>query len=121
VRPANGLRSAQSHYDPETKSVETPITLGLYPSAFHLPDADALRATLDDLVAEGWRARLDREPLLIGEHAVSLDLVPGAPAATMTEAASFRRSPSRHWGIHPARGRGAASARPGFEAEQRLL
>ena len=81
------------HYDPETKSVETPITLGLYPSAFHLPDSDALRTTLDDLVAEGWRAKLDREPVLIGEHMVSLDLVPGAPATTMTEAGGLPEIP----------------------------
>jgi paraquat-inducible protein B len=87
------LQDVGFHYDPETKSVETPITLGLYPSAFHLPDADALRTTLDELVAEGWRARLDREPLLIGEHAVSLDLVPGAPEATMTEAGGLPEIP----------------------------
>jgi paraquat-inducible protein B len=77
------------HYDVKSGQITTPVTLALYPALFHfenepLPDgADALRAALSYLIEQGLRARLGREPALIGGYEISLDMIPGAPHATL--------------------------------------
>jgi paraquat-inducible protein B len=75
-------------FDAKTGAIQTPVTLALYPSLFHIqeaPNADspeALQAAVSALVQKGLRARLERNPPLIGSYAISLDMVPGAPAAS---------------------------------------
>jgi paraquat-inducible protein B len=77
------------HYDAKTGAIETPVTVALYPSLFHVegakrPDsAVTLRAALDQLISKGLRASLDREPPLIGSYRVALEMAPGAPKASM--------------------------------------
>jgi paraquat-inducible protein B len=72
-------------YDAGTGELATPVTLALYPSLFHIagtgaPDGDhALAAAIDRLIQEGLRAKLKRDPPLIGGPAVTLDIVPDAP------------------------------------------
>lgn len=73
------------HYDVETGVLSTPVTLALYPARFHLtglkhPDSPAaLRTAVAMLIGKGLRARLERDPPLIGAYRVTLDMVPGAP------------------------------------------
>jgi paraquat-inducible protein B len=72
------------HYNADTGELATPVTLALYPSLFHIEGADgsdpkaALTTAIDRLVDEGLRARLERDPPLIGEPQVTLDIVPGS-------------------------------------------
>lgn len=71
-------------YDPKTGAVGTPVTLALYPSLFHIQapasGRGALRAAVTTLVQKGLRARLERDPPLVGSYRVTLDMVPGAAA-----------------------------------------
>jgi paraquat-inducible protein B len=78
------VREVGFHYNADTGELSTPVTLALYPSLFHIegtaapePKA-ALTAAIDRLVGEGLRARLERDPPLIGDPQVTLDIVPGA-------------------------------------------
>lgn len=82
------------HYDVNTDEIETPVTLALYPSLFHIrggapaEGAGGFEAALGQLVSQGLRANLEREPPLIGGYRVALEMVPGAPAARLDTAAS---------------------------------
>lgn len=73
-------------YDAQTGQISTPVTLALYPSLFHIHDAAnpqgkaALAAAIGHLIHQGLRARLERDPPLIGSYRVSLEMVPGASA-----------------------------------------
>lgn len=75
-------------FDAETGAIQTPVTLVLYPSLFHIqgvPNSDspeALRTVVSALVQRGLRARLERNPPLIGSYEITLDMVPGAPTAS---------------------------------------
>jgi paraquat-inducible protein B len=75
-------------FDAKTGAIQSPVTLVLYPSLLHIqgaPNSDspeALRAAVSALVQKGLRARLERNPPLIGSYEISLDMVPGAPAAS---------------------------------------
>ena len=77
------------HYDVKSGQIRTPVTLALYPGLFHfenepVPDsADALRAAISLLIEQGLRARLGRDPALIGSYEISLDMISGAPHATL--------------------------------------
>ncbi|HZD40854.1 MAG TPA: MlaD family protein [Terriglobales bacterium] len=87
--PVGEVKRIDFHYDAITGKIESPVTLALYPDLFHiegarLPNrAEALKAALDQLVTEGLRARLEREPPFIGSYQVNLDMVPGLPSARM--------------------------------------
>ncbi len=80
------------HVDAGTGTISTPVALDLYPSLLHLqgvanPDGGAaLRAAVDKLIEEGLRARLERDPPLVGGYRIVLDMEPGAsaPAATVS-------------------------------------
>ena len=73
------------HVDAKTGALSTSVALELYPSLFHIRDiADpgdpaALRAAVAKLIQEGLRARLERDPPLIGSYGVTLEMEPGAP------------------------------------------
>lgn len=98
--PVGEVKSTGFHYDVKSGKIETPVTLALYPSLFHLEgtaqpkSGDALRGALDHLVAKGLRANLDREPPLIGGYRVALEMVPGAPAASMNVAGNLPEIPT---------------------------
>jgi len=87
--PVGEVEEIGFHYDTQTGAIATPVTLALYPRLFHVEadgkpaDADDFRATVGRLVGDGLRARLDREPPLVGSETVSLQMTPGAPAASL--------------------------------------
>lgn len=84
------VRTVSFSYDASTGALSAPATLAIYPSLLHITGApnpqspDALRAAMRTLIEKGLRARLDRAPPLVGSFHVSLDMVPGAPAAEPT-------------------------------------
>jgi paraquat-inducible protein B len=86
------VRDVGFAYDPATGELSTPATLAIYPSLFHIkgvstaPNATQVSAEIALLIGRGLRARLSRDPPLIGSYQVSLEIVPGAkpPAASPT-------------------------------------
>ena len=68
-------------FDAQSGQLSTPVTVVLYPSLLHIANAAALRQAVDALVRQGLRARLERQPPLIGAVRVTLDFVPDAAAA----------------------------------------
>lgn len=98
--PVGEVKSTAFHYDVKSGKIETPVTLALYPSLFHLQNApasspnNAFKAELNQLVSEGLRADLDRDPPLIGGYKVALKMIPGAPHATMDVASNLPEIPT---------------------------
>jgi paraquat-inducible protein B len=98
------VHSIAFRYDAKTGAIETPVTIALYPSLFpieHEAASDsgaALAAAVKRLVAEGMRARLDRDPPFIGSYEVSLDMVKGAPPAQLSAAEGLPQIPSAEGG-----------------------
>jgi paraquat-inducible protein B len=82
------VREIAFDYDAKTGDLAMPGTIALYPALLHIkgvaePDSPAaLRAAIDTLIGKGLRARLDQDPPLVGSFRVSLEMMPGAPAAT---------------------------------------
>ncbi|MGH8298864.1 MAG: MlaD family protein [Steroidobacteraceae bacterium] len=82
------VRDVGFAYDPATGDLSTPATLAIYPSLFHikgahtLPSATEVSAEIGRLISKGLRARLARNPPLLGRYQVSLQMVPGATAPT---------------------------------------
>lgn len=76
------VKTVGFRYDTSTGSIETPVTLALYPSLFHIGntagDGSALNDAIGRLIRRGLRARLDRDPPIVGDPQVSLALEPGA-------------------------------------------
>jgi len=73
-------------YDPSTGAIDTPARIALGPQRFGLRSSGDWRAATDAmlrrLVGEGLRARLAKDPPLVGEPSVTLDFVRDArPAA----------------------------------------
>ncbi|MGH7938052.1 MAG: MlaD family protein, partial [Bryobacteraceae bacterium] len=72
--PVGEVKTIGFHYDMKTDTIETPVTLALYPSLFHFEgakqpkSAEVLKTALGQLVAKGLRANLDRDPPLIGSY-----------------------------------------------------
>ncbi len=90
------VRSVQLHIDPDTGLPSCTVLAVLYPQKLRIAgpampsgqaDADTWRkltdAALNRLLAHGHRARLAQAPPLVGSRVVTLDPVPGAPAATL--------------------------------------
>ncbi|MGH7036116.1 MAG: MlaD family protein [Stellaceae bacterium] len=94
------VRTIAFRYDARTGAIETPVTIALYPSLFPIEHAAAsdsgaaLAAAVKRLVAEGLRARLDRDPPFIGTYQVSLDMLPGAPPAQLSAAEGLPQIPT---------------------------
>jgi paraquat-inducible protein B len=86
------VRDVGFAYDPATGELSTPATLAIYPSLLHIkgvstaPNATQVSAEIALLVGRGLRARLSRDPPLVGSYQVSLEIVPGAkpPAGPLT-------------------------------------
>lgn len=74
------VKSIAFRYDAKTGTIATPVTLSLYPALFRIvnagaaPQSDALKAAIAELVGKGLRARLDRDPPLIGSFEIALDM-----------------------------------------------
>ena len=84
--PVGEVKEIGFRYDSNTGEIQTPVTIALYPTLFHISqhDADkALRNVMSHLVDEGLRAQLDRDPPLIGGYRVALEMVPGAEPAKL--------------------------------------
>ena len=80
------VRQVGFEYDPSTDELFMPCTIALYPAhLFHIrgmqgmASTKALSTALASLVAHGLRARLDRDPPLVGAARLGLAMIPGAP------------------------------------------
>jgi paraquat-inducible protein B len=85
--------------DAATGTLRTPVTIGLFPSSFHLqPDPahkqQPLRAAVTTLIDKGLRAQLERNPPFIGSYGIALEMVPNAPAATASDANGLPQIPT---------------------------
>ena len=82
------VRDVGFAYDPATGEISTPATVAIYPSLFHAkgaraaPSATEVAAEIGLLISKGMRARLARNPPLVGSYAVSLRMEPGAGPPT---------------------------------------
>ncbi len=82
------IRDVGFRYDAKAGDLATPVTLALYPALVHLDGAAAsdkgaaLAGAIDRLIREGLRARLEREPPLVGSPQVTLDIVPDASSVS---------------------------------------
>jgi paraquat-inducible protein B len=80
------VRDVGFTYDPATGELATPATLAIYPSLFHAkgargaPTAAEVAGEIERLMRQGLRARLARDPPLIGRFEVSLQRQPGTAA-----------------------------------------
>jgi paraquat-inducible protein B len=84
------VREVGFDFNPRTDQVDLPCTLALYPALFHVgapsglsPNPDALRAQIGSLIQKGLRARLGRDPPLVGDYQVRLEMVSGSPPVTV--------------------------------------
>lgn len=79
------VREVGFDYDARSGELSMPSTLALYPTRlFRLEGEEsraapaALRAAINDLIGRGMRARLERDPPLVGSYRIELAIVPGA-------------------------------------------
>jgi paraquat-inducible protein B len=81
------VREVGFRYDARSGALATPVTLALYPSLFPIegaatPDGGAaLTAAVDRLIREGLRARLERDPPLVGNPQMTLEMAPDSQGA----------------------------------------
>jgi len=84
------VRAVGFDYDPKTGALATPATLAIYPSLFHArgartaPTGAEVAAEIGRLIRKGLRARLARDPPLVGSYQVSLQIVPDARPGPLT-------------------------------------
>lgn len=82
------VRDVGFTFDPATGELATPATLAIYPSLFHAkgasgaPTAAEVAGEIERLLRQGLRARLTRDPPLIGRYEVSLQRQSGPPVQT---------------------------------------
>lgn len=82
------VRDVGFAYDPGTGAISTPATVAIYPSLFHArgmraaPSGTEVAAEISMLIDKGMRARLTRNPPLVGSYEVSLQIMPGTGAPT---------------------------------------
>jgi len=94
---------AQLQYDDTAQSTQTLVTLQIDPSRITLvhrrhndeaAPTDALRDRIDRLVARGLRAQLTTASFITGNKLVSLDIVQGAPKASVRQVDGYAQLPS---------------------------
>ena len=94
------VKEVAFHYDAKTGAIKTPVTVALYPSLFHIegaPHSDSaavLKTAIEHLVEEGLRANLNREPPLIGSERIALEMIKGAPSASLNVSAAVPEIPT---------------------------
>ncbi len=83
--PVGRVTAVGFQFDPASGTLQTPVTVMLYPEAMHLPQGDrgALDRMLSQLVSRGLRAKLGQSPPLVGPRIVDLDFDPAASAGAM--------------------------------------
>lgn len=83
--PVGRVTMVGFHFDPDSGTLQTPVTVMLYPEAMHLPQNNrgALDHMLAQLVSRGLRAKVGQAPPLVGSRIVSLDFDPAATPAEM--------------------------------------
>ncbi|MGC1302480.1 MAG: MlaD family protein [Caulobacteraceae bacterium] len=98
--PVGRVTTVGFHFDPASGTLETPVTVMLYPDAMHLPGTD--RGPLDhmmgSLVARGLRAKLVQSPPLVGSRIVALDFDPIATSNTLGRRGELLTIPSSRSG-----------------------
>ena len=94
------VRDVGFRYDAKSGSLATPVTLALYPALFPTeaaaggdPDA-ALSAAIDRLIGEGLRARLERDPPLVGTPQVALEIAPDSAGTVPATADGVKQIPA---------------------------
>ncbi len=94
------VKSLGFAFDAKTGRLSTPVTVALYPALFHIENGAgaapgaALSRAVATLIGQGMRARLDREPPLIGAVRVTLDFVPDATGANAPSASDPPQIPT---------------------------
>lgn len=95
------IKTVGFRYDAQSGRIETPVTIELYPSLFHLTgtannEDGTLKSAVADLIKKGLRAELQRDPPVIGSPEVTLATEPGAtePGATVPGEAGAGASPA---------------------------
>jgi paraquat-inducible protein B len=90
------VEEIELHVDADRGAIRTPVTLRLFTPLLPITSAnpDQLRAAVSSLVRHGLRARLERDPPLIGSYEVTLDMVSGAPATTQPSGSGLPEIPA---------------------------
>lgn len=84
------VREIGFDFNRRTEDVEMPCTLALYPSLFRVgaggasATVESVRAEIGALVQKGLRARLDRDPPLLGSFRINLDMTSGGGPISVT-------------------------------------
>ena len=79
------VKTVGFRYDANTGAITTPVMIGLYPSLFRFDgatvsdNAAALATAIDRLIHEGLHAKLERDPPLIGDAEVTLEMQSNSP------------------------------------------
>jgi paraquat-inducible protein B len=91
----------QLEYDPRKDTIRIPVTIEIDPDRIVIParmeqqnPAEETRQIFDRLVAEGLRARIASDNLLLGQPIIDLDFVPDAPPARLIQADASPQLPT---------------------------
>jgi paraquat-inducible protein B len=81
------VREIGFRYDATTGEIATPVTVALYPALFHIEGDNAaarqaaLATAISALIGKGLHARLERDPPVIGNEEVVLEMAQSGPGA----------------------------------------
>jgi paraquat-inducible protein B len=97
-----GVRRIGLRYNADTGALETPVVVGLDPTRFGIQGLQpengrwrpVLNQVLERLTSRGLRGRLVQSPPMVGSYGISLDFVPGAPAAGLNASAALPEIPT---------------------------
>jgi paraquat-inducible protein B len=88
-------------YDTATGMIETPVTIALDPSRFHIQNMQTnesgrpgLNTVLNHLIERGMRGLLVQNPPIIGSYGISLHFVPHASEASLDTSGPLPRIPT---------------------------
>lgn len=93
------VRQIGFDFNTQTDEVEIPCTLALYPALFRVdksgatPRPAAVRAEIGVLIRKGLRARLDRDPPLVGGYRINLDMTSAGAPASAAQASALPQIP----------------------------
>lgn len=92
-------------YDAATGMIETPVTIALDPSRFHIQSMQTnesakpgLNTVLNHLIERGMRGLLVQNPPIIGSYGISLQFVPHASEASLDTSGPLPRIPTTSGG-----------------------
>jgi len=95
------ISEVRLEYDPTADTIRIPVTVEIEPERIAMP-SELLRQNLieetnrmfDRLVAQGLRARLASENLLVGQRVIELDFVQNAPPARLVRVKPYPELPT---------------------------